>query len=144
MSQLTATQVGTRVSSMTDYPCPCCGYLVFGGPPGSYEICPICFWEDDSSQLRFVDLAGGANRPSLLDAQRSFQLFQCSERRLLPQVRPPLATDARDGEWRACSPSDVEPRTEGVDYVATYPSDSTSLYYWRSSFWRKPTAARPH
>ncbi|WP_368483116.1 CPCC family cysteine-rich protein [Streptomyces niveus] len=23
------------------YPCPCCGYLVLGDMPGSYEICPI-------------------------------------------------------------------------------------------------------
>jgi len=29
------------------YPCPCCGYLVFTEPPGSYDICSICFWEDD-------------------------------------------------------------------------------------------------
>ncbi len=36
-----------------NYPCPCCGYLVFTEPPGSYTICPICFWEDDISQLRF-------------------------------------------------------------------------------------------
>ena len=35
------------------YPCPGCGYLVFDEPPGSYEICPICFGEDDLAQLRF-------------------------------------------------------------------------------------------
>jgi len=39
------------VGSNVDYPCPCCGYLVFTEPPGSFEICPICFWEDDVSQL---------------------------------------------------------------------------------------------
>jgi anaerobic ribonucleoside-triphosphate reductase len=31
------------------WPCPCCGYQVFTGPPGSYEICPVCGWEDDLS-----------------------------------------------------------------------------------------------
>ncbi|MGW2848911.1 CPCC family cysteine-rich protein, partial [Streptomyces sp. NPDC001274] len=27
------------------YPCPCCGHRVLGEMPGSYEICPVCFWE---------------------------------------------------------------------------------------------------
>jgi rubrerythrin len=40
------------------YPCPGCGYLVFDEPPGSYEICPICFWEDDLAQLRFHGCLG--------------------------------------------------------------------------------------
>ncbi|UOX88817.1 hypothetical protein MUY14_45345 [Amycolatopsis sp. FBCC-B4732] len=34
------------------YPCPCCGHLAFGEPPGSYGICGVCFWEDDPVQLR--------------------------------------------------------------------------------------------
>ncbi|WP_241494482.1 CPCC family cysteine-rich protein [Pseudomonas asplenii] len=29
------------------FTCPCCGYAVFEEPPGSHDICPICFWEDD-------------------------------------------------------------------------------------------------
>jgi hypothetical protein len=24
------------------YPCPCCGFLVFDEEPGSFSICPIC------------------------------------------------------------------------------------------------------
>jgi hypothetical protein len=43
------------------YPCPCCGYLMFYEGPGSYDICKICFWEDDLSQLRFVEWA--ASKP---------------------------------------------------------------------------------
>ncbi|WP_248129036.1 CPCC family cysteine-rich protein [Pseudomonas sp. W2Aug9] len=26
------------------FTCPCCGYAVFEEHPGSYDICPICFW----------------------------------------------------------------------------------------------------
>ncbi|WP_442944423.1 CPCC family cysteine-rich protein [Nostoc sp.] len=27
------------------YPCPCCGYKTLNiKPPGTYLICPICFW----------------------------------------------------------------------------------------------------
>jgi Cysteine-rich CPCC len=32
------------------------------GPPGSYEICPVCFWDDDLVQLRWPTYAGGANQ----------------------------------------------------------------------------------
>jgi hypothetical protein len=63
---------GMANTEMRRYPCPCCGYLVFEEEPGSYDICPICFWEDDLSQLRWLDSAGGANRPSLIEAQVTF------------------------------------------------------------------------
>lgn len=47
-----STQAGTaRTGHWGLYPCPCCGYLQFGEPPGSYEICAICFWGDDAVQL---------------------------------------------------------------------------------------------
>lgn len=62
-----------RRSLMTrvKYPCPCCGYLVFDESPGSHEICPICFWEDDLTQLRFPLMSGGANPVSLIEAQEN-------------------------------------------------------------------------
>ena len=49
------------------YTCPCCGYLTFSEPPGFYEICKICYWEDDLSQLRFTKIKG-ANNVSLIEA----------------------------------------------------------------------------
>jgi len=113
--------------------------MVFDEPPGSWDICPICFWEDDISQLRFVDMGGGANRPALVDAQHNHASFGCSERRLLSHVRPPADSERRDPGWRFVDvTSDVEPRTRGVDNGATYPSDRTTLYDWRSSDWRRP------
>jgi len=48
---------------MKPYPCPCCGHRIFDEPPGSCDICKICFWEDDNVQLRWPDYAGGANIP---------------------------------------------------------------------------------
>ncbi|WP_372448711.1 CPCC family cysteine-rich protein [Streptomyces musisoli] len=41
------------------YPCPCCGHRVLGRMPGSYEICPVCFWEDDGVQFRSKSPAPG-------------------------------------------------------------------------------------
>lgn len=48
------------------YPCPCCGHRVLDAMPGSYEICPVCFREDDGVQFRWPTMAGGANKVSLL------------------------------------------------------------------------------
>ncbi|MDX2622394.1 CPCC family cysteine-rich protein [Streptomyces sp. NPDC012486] len=50
------------------YPCPCCGHRVLDAMPGSYEICPVCFWEDDGIQFRWPTMDGGANKISLIEA----------------------------------------------------------------------------
>ena len=34
------------------YKCPCCGFYTFDEKlNGNYDICPVCFWEDDPIQL---------------------------------------------------------------------------------------------
>ncbi len=52
------------------YPCPACGFEVFDDMPGSYQICPICDWEDDAVQLKFPAMRGGANGESLFEKQQ--------------------------------------------------------------------------
>jgi hypothetical protein len=124
-----------------DYPCPCCGYLVFGAPPGSYAICPICFWEDDRSQLRFVHTTG-ANHVSLVEGQRNYLAFGACEERGKAYVRLPLPEEQRDYEWRRSDPEvdDIEEPRRGVNYGNSYPEDTTTLYYWRSTYWRRHSA----
>jgi hypothetical protein len=119
-------------TEMTRYPCPCCGYLVFEEKPGSYDICPICFWEDDLSQLRWPDSAGGANRPSLIEAQPAFAEIGAIEPRLVPHVREPRDDDAHDPQWRPfdATRDEVEQCVPGVDYGMTYAKDPTAYYYW--------------
>jgi hypothetical protein len=46
------------------YPCPCCRHLTIS-EPSTYEVCPVCGWEDDPAQSQDPDYAGGANRESL-------------------------------------------------------------------------------
>jgi hypothetical protein len=57
------------------YPCPCCFYLgLTEQPPGSFEICDVCGWEDDDVQLRNPTYTGGANgRLSLKKARQRFE-----------------------------------------------------------------------
>jgi len=70
--------------------CACCGYLTLEDPTnGSYEICPVCFWENDYVQNNDPSFAGGANEPRLIEAQRNFVLFGAVEQRLIHDVRAP-------------------------------------------------------
>jgi hypothetical protein len=120
------------------YPCPCCGYLVFREPAGSYEICPICFWEDDISQLRFVHMKG-ANGVSLVDGQQNYLSIGVCERRFKSNVRLPLPNEQRDPEWRLIDPAidNIEKPISGQRYEIAYPKDNSALYYWRSNYWRR-------
>jgi hypothetical protein len=115
------------------YPCPCCGHLVFEEPPGSYDICLVCFWEDDLAQLRWPGLAGGANAVSLNEAQMNFAKFGAIEERFATDVRTPTPDEPRDPEWRPINAADA---FEAPDDAAPWPPDPTLLYYWRQTFWR--------
>lgn len=84
------------------YPCRCCGFLTLEEEPnGSYEICPVCYWEDDPVQSRDPNFSGGANKPSLNEARRNFGQLGVSEARFGSHVRPPreneLPPDSDDG-----------------------------------------------
>lgn len=49
------------------YRCPCCGYYTFENEPATtlhdacFDICPVCYWEDDPVQLEDPTFAGGAD-----------------------------------------------------------------------------------
>ncbi|HYF32375.1 MAG TPA: CPCC family cysteine-rich protein [Chitinophagaceae bacterium] len=82
------------------YACPCCGYKTFDTEPcGSFNICPVCYWEDDPVQLKDPHYAGGGNKPSLVQAQRNFMEFGACELELKRHVRKPVAAEARDEDW---------------------------------------------
>lgn len=73
------------------YPCPCCGNKTMSQPDyGSFEICPVCYWEDDSVQFEDPDYFGGANSVSLNKARENYLRIGASEDKFLSSVRPPL------------------------------------------------------
>lgn len=83
------------------YTCPCCGYkTLYKKPPGTYEICEICFWEDDSVQYDDPDYEGGANVPSLKQAQKNFIELGACEKGCIEFVRKPDENDIRDVKWK--------------------------------------------
>lgn len=86
---------------MTKYPCPCCGYLIYDEEPGgSYDICPICFWEDDPVQFSEPNYEGGANGVSLREAQKNFEKIGAKGKRILKHARKPRKDEIRDPNWK--------------------------------------------
>jgi hypothetical protein len=76
---------------LDDECCPCCGYLTLAqAPSGTYELCPVCFWEDDGVQFRNPDYEGGANKVSLNRARDNFREQGASETAFKSNVRSPL------------------------------------------------------
>lgn len=79
---------------MDRFACPCCGYETLDEePPGTYDICEICFWEDDGVQYKDPDYRGGANHVSLREAQRNFIEYGACEESCLKHVRKPTESD---------------------------------------------------
>ena len=76
------------------YACPCCGYLTLEeSPPGTFDICPVCFWEDDDYQLRNPIKSGGANHISLNNAKTNFKSFGAIDGHALKFVRKPRKSE---------------------------------------------------
>jgi hypothetical protein len=72
------------------YRCSCCGYLTLFGR-GGFEICPVCFWEDDGQDDHDAeDVRGGPNgNLSLAEARMNFKAFGATDRKFLNSVRAP-------------------------------------------------------
>lgn len=74
------------------YHCPCCGYLTLP-ERGGYDICPVCFWEDDDPEEEFGQPAPerpqGANHVHLWQARLNYAAFGASEEWVKPYVRLP-------------------------------------------------------
>jgi hypothetical protein len=111
------------------FPCPACGFVTFSEPPGSYELCAVCGWEDDHVQLAHPRLRGGANSESLVEAQ-----LEALER--YPVEQQSVGDHVRDPEWRPLAADEAEVREgaprSGLDYFHSA-SAETPGYYWRKT-----------
>ena len=75
--------------------CPCCGHATLTAR-GFYEICPVCFWEDDGQDNDDADLwHGGPNRVSLREGRVNFLRFGASIEADCESVRRPTAEEVQ-------------------------------------------------
>ena len=75
--------------------CPCCGHATLT-ERGGYEICPVCFWEDDGQDNDEADRwRGGPNRVSLREGRVNFLRFGASTEADCESVRRPTPEEVR-------------------------------------------------
>ena len=74
----------------SNYACPCCGNLTLP-ERGGFDICPVCFWEDDGQDNQDADVVrGGPNYAlSLAAARENYSTIGACEERCVPHVRAP-------------------------------------------------------
>ncbi len=82
------------------YTCPCCGYITLSESPGNYDICKICYWEDDPKQRSDPGLKSGANIHSLKEAQQNYIKYGYCEERIKKHVKKPTPSDKKDLTWQ--------------------------------------------
>jgi hypothetical protein len=67
------------------FQCPCCLHYTLGGV-ACYDICPVCFWEDDGTTSEHGFSPNGI---PLSEGQLNYQKIGASKERSLKYVRPP-------------------------------------------------------
>jgi len=71
--------------------CPCCGHKTLC-ERDMFEICPVCFWEDDGQDDNDADeVKGGPNHDlSLTTARKNFKKFGACDKHSIKHVRKPM------------------------------------------------------
>lgn len=79
------------------YACPCCQHITLA-ERGAYDICQVCFWEDDGQDEHDAEkVRGGPNGPlSLTQARQNYLTFGACDRGVLQHVRDPLPQERPD------------------------------------------------
>lgn len=78
------------------HPCPCCGYRTLP-TRGDYELCPVCWWEDEGGEPWDYS---GANGQTLVEAQQQYLALRRPYRLRPGKVRGPRQGEARAPDWR--------------------------------------------
>ena len=84
----------------TSHQCPCCDYFSLTAR-ASYDICAICYWEDDGQDLDRLDEVSGPNHITLREARRNFEHIGACDQAALALVTPPSERQGMRRELRA-------------------------------------------
>jgi hypothetical protein len=82
------------------YTCPCCGYKTHSREVSAWDLCHVCFWENDLICLDDPNKISGANKISLIQAQQNFITFAACDESAKAHVRPPKSDEVKDIKWK--------------------------------------------
>ncbi|MDF1836912.1 MAG: CPCC family cysteine-rich protein [Planctomycetota bacterium] len=80
--------------------CPCCDYYSLARR-GAHDICPVCYWEDDGTNLDGLNQVSSANHITLFEARQNFNTFGASDQAALSLVASAEQTAGLRREQRA-------------------------------------------
>jgi Cysteine-rich CPCC len=106
--------------------CPGCGFRTISeGFYGTYDICPVCGWEDDAVQLANPCSGGGANKESLADCQKRSATWSSEQMRAFE----------RDPDWRPLSEAEIAYFTSiATKKLWTFMGETAPEFaYWRKT-----------
>ncbi|OYD06598.1 CPCC family cysteine-rich protein [Paludifilum halophilum] len=85
VSEILCSKVCVEGQEEILFPCPCCKYQTFL-ERGQYEVCPVCFWEDDGSNepTRYSSV----NQMTLGDGQVHFKEYGAVSKKSLQFIKP--------------------------------------------------------
>ena len=86
--------------NLAEFACPVCGhYTIF--ERYDWEICPVCFWEDDVLDEPGKDNESPANgHLKLSEAQANYILFGCVRLENKKDIRLARPDEAKDPDWQ--------------------------------------------
>ena len=94
------TYIERSAAQPNDLPlrCPCCDGKTLE-VRGIFDICQVCFWQDDGQDDHDADVVrGGPNgRLSLTQARANYRFLGASEVRFVGNVRPAQPEERPDG-----------------------------------------------
>jgi hypothetical protein len=80
--------------------CPCCGYQTLApDTPGSYEVCPVCYWLDDLVAFYAPEYESEYNHLSLEQARANFAEHGAITPAAVSRTRAPRDGEVRDPNW---------------------------------------------
>lgn len=90
MERLENKSVRAEPQKGVRYRCPCCNYKTLQ-ERGGFDICPVCFWEDDGQDEQDADtMRGGPNGSlSLTQARANYHVYGACKEGFVQNVRPP-------------------------------------------------------
>ncbi|MFT4649829.1 MAG: hypothetical protein ACI9X4_003070 [Glaciecola sp.] len=82
------------------YQCPCCDFYSMARR-NVHDICQVCYWEDDGTDLDRLNQISDSNHITLFEARHNFNAFGASDQAAVSLVATSAQTAGLRREQRA-------------------------------------------